>query len=239
MPSISTRLIHEEFHNEYSVCRLAQTLHQWVAGDSDELWCEFLMARGVLDRQAFEPRNQRMARDYRAARVSAQDFCDFYIATLAGHSAQEWLPLRQEFADTLIVPRFSPAAIALVEQHRAAGDLLVLTTATNRFLSEPAAAYLGIHNLVATECEFDEQGRFNGRSRGLGRKGALARTQSRGPSLLYSTPPVLRLALSLVRFEWRAIATAARGGGRGVSRKRMAFPWPAPWSGFWRAGIPR
>ena len=140
--------------------------HTLLAGDSDELWCEFLMARGVLDRQAFEPRNQRMARDYRAARVSAQDFCDFYIATLAGHSAQEWLPLRQEFADTLIVPRFSPAAIALVEQHRAAGDLLVLTTATNRFLSEPAAAYLGIHNLVATECEFDEQGRFNGRSRG-------------------------------------------------------------------------
>ena len=140
--------------------------HTLLAGDSDELWCEFLMARGVLDRQAFGPRNRRMARDYRAGSVSAQDFCDFYIATLAGRSPAEWRPLRQEFVDTLIVPRFLPAAMALVEQHRAAGDLLVLTTATNHFLSEPAAAHLGIEHLIATDCEFDEQGRFNGHSHG-------------------------------------------------------------------------
>jgi HAD superfamily hydrolase (TIGR01490 family) len=140
--------------------------HTLLAGDSDELWCEFLMARGVLDRQAFEPRNRRMARDYRAGNVSAQDFCDFYIATLAGRSPDEWRPLRQEFVDTLIVPRLLPAAIASVAQRRAAGDLLVLTTATNRFLSEPAAAHLGIEHHIATECEFDAQGRFNGRSQG-------------------------------------------------------------------------
>ena len=42
----------------------------------------------------------------------------------------------------------------------------MLTTATNRFLSEPSAAHLGIAQLIATECELDADGRFSGRSRG-------------------------------------------------------------------------
>ena len=77
-----------------------------------------------------------MARDYAAGSVSAQAFCDFYIGTLAGRSADEWQPLRREYLDTRIVPRITDAALALVARHRDAGDLVVLTTATCRFLSE-------------------------------------------------------------------------------------------------------
>ena len=34
--------------------------HTLLDGDSDVLWCDFLMQRGVLDRGAFEPRNRAM-----------------------------------------------------------------------------------------------------------------------------------------------------------------------------------
>ena len=43
--------------------------HTLLDGDSDVLWCDFLMARGVLDRAVFEPRNAAMERDYRAGSV--------------------------------------------------------------------------------------------------------------------------------------------------------------------------
>jgi HAD superfamily phosphoserine phosphatase-like hydrolase len=66
-----------------------------------------------------------------------------------------------------IVPRLPRQAIELVARHRDAGDLVVLTTATCRFLSESTAAHLGIAHLIATECELDAQGRFNGRSRDI------------------------------------------------------------------------
>ena len=63
--------------------------HTLLDGDSDVLWCDFLMDRGLLDRAAFAGRNAAMARDYAAGTVSAAGFCDFYVATPAGRLAAE------------------------------------------------------------------------------------------------------------------------------------------------------
>jgi HAD superfamily hydrolase (TIGR01490 family) len=141
--------------------------HTLLDGDSDQLWCEFLMDRGVLPRDPFEARNRKMARDYVAGVVSAQAFCDFYIGTLAGRSAGDWQVLRREYMDTRVVPRIGEAALDLVAQHRDAGDLVLLTTATCRFLSELSAVHLGISALIATECETDAAGRFTGHCSGV------------------------------------------------------------------------
>ena len=51
--------------------------HTLLSGDSDVLWCEFLMGQGVLDRAVFAPRNADMARRYGEGSVSAEDFCNF------------------------------------------------------------------------------------------------------------------------------------------------------------------
>jgi HAD superfamily hydrolase (TIGR01490 family) len=141
--------------------------HTLLDGDSDQLWCEFLMDRGVLPRDPFEAQNRQMARDYAAGAVSAQAFCEFYIGTLAGRSADEWQMLRRDYFDEHIVPRIPAQALELVARHRDAGDLVLLTTATCRFLSELSAVHLGIAQLIATECESAADGRFTGRSRGV------------------------------------------------------------------------
>ncbi len=64
--------------------------HTLLHGDSDQLWCEFLMDRGVLPRAEFEARNRAMAHDYALGQASAEAFCNFYIGTLAGRSAADW-----------------------------------------------------------------------------------------------------------------------------------------------------
>jgi len=140
--------------------------HTLLDGDSDVLWCDFLMQRGELERAVFEPRNQRMEREYQAGTVSPQAFCEFYVSTLAGRSREQWEPLRRDFLDTVVAPRVNPAAHALVERHRSAGDLVVLTTATNRFITELTAAHLGLPHLIATECEVAADGCFTGRIAG-------------------------------------------------------------------------
>ena len=84
--------------------------HTLLDGDSDVLWCEFLIDRGVLDRGEFEARNRQMERDYKAGSVSPLEFCEFYVSTLRGRSADEWAPLRRDYLDTVIVPRIAPAA---------------------------------------------------------------------------------------------------------------------------------
>src|SRR5262249_20418422 len=47
------------------------------------------------------------------------------------------------------------------------GDMVVLTTATNRFITELTAAHLAIEHLIATDCDVGADGRFNGRTRGV------------------------------------------------------------------------
>jgi HAD superfamily hydrolase (TIGR01490 family) len=141
--------------------------HTLQAGDSDVLWCAFLLARNELDRALFEPKNAAMEAAYRAGSVSPREFCDFYVGTLAGRSAAEWEPLRQAFLDQEIIPRLPTSAHDLVARHRAAGDLVVMTTATNRFITALTAAHLRIDHLIATECELDADGRFSGRTAGV------------------------------------------------------------------------
>lgn len=136
--------------------------HTLLSGDSDVLWCDFLIDCGELDRATFGPRNADMAARYQAGTVGVQEFSEFFIGTLAGRTPVQWAPLRQRFAAERVFPRIPADARDLVERHRAAGDCLVLTTATNRFLTELTAQHLGIAHLIATDCALDAHGRFTG-----------------------------------------------------------------------------
>ena len=140
--------------------------HTLLSGDSDVLWCEFLIQQGVLNRAEFAARNADMETHYKAGTVSAQEFSSFYVSTLAGRSRSQWEPLRQAFLATEIVRRIPASAIALVQKHTDAGDLVVMTTATNRFITELTALYLEIEHLIATEAQV-EGGVFTGRTEGV------------------------------------------------------------------------
>ena len=137
--------------------------HTLLSADSDVLWCEFLMQHGLLPRAEFEARNAAMAERYRAGSVSPAEFCEFYVSTLVGRTPAQWQPWRESFVNEVVVPLIPPSARELVESHRQRGDLLVLTTATNRYITEPTAQHLGLANLIATEAQVVDE-HFTGRT---------------------------------------------------------------------------
>jgi HAD superfamily hydrolase (TIGR01490 family) len=139
--------------------------HTLLHGDSDVLWCEFLMDEGMLDRQAFAARNADMEARYRAGTVGAEEFAHFYVGTLAGRSPADWEPLRRRFLREIVAPRIPRDATRLVNGHLEAGDLVVMTTATNRFITEMTARHFGIPYLLATVPELAD-GKFTGRTTG-------------------------------------------------------------------------
>lgn len=139
--------------------------HTLLSGDSDVLWCDFLIARGLLDSESFGARNADMEARYQAGTVGVQEFADFYVGTLEGHTPVEWENLRREFFAQDVMPRIPPAAMELVRQHDNAGDLLAMTTATNRYITELTAAHFGIEHLLATEAAV-ANGHFTGRTTG-------------------------------------------------------------------------
>jgi len=150
--------------------------HTLLSGDSDVLWCDFLIGQGVLERASFAARNADMERRYQAGTVGLEEFANFYVGTLAGRTPAAWEPLRQAFLASTLVPRIGHAALALVQRHLDAGDLVLMTTATNRFITELTASHFGIEHLIATEAQLQD-GRFTGRTSGTlnMREGKVAR----------------------------------------------------------------
>jgi HAD superfamily hydrolase (TIGR01490 family) len=74
----------------------------------------------------------------------------------------EW---HARYLATRIRPAISKAARGLLAKHRSAGHLMVLTTATGRFIVAPIARELGLENVIATEPEMRD-GRFTGKVAG-------------------------------------------------------------------------
>ena len=139
--------------------------HTLLDGDSDVLWCDFLIAQGILGPD-FAERNADIEARYKDGSVDPVVFAQFYVSTLAGRTARQWESLRQAFFLEAIVPRVPEAARALVRSHQDAGDLVVMTTATNRFITELTAAYFAIDHLIATEPEYRD-GMFSGATTGV------------------------------------------------------------------------
>ena len=129
------------------------------------MWCDFLIAKGLLDGD-FAQRNADIEKQYKAGSVDPVVFANFYVSTLVGKTPLQWEPVRQEFLTPEILPRIPPAARELVDQHRSAGDLVVMTTATNRFITELTADSFRIEHLIATEPELVD-GVFSGGTTGV------------------------------------------------------------------------
>jgi len=127
--------------------------HTLLAADSDYLWGQFLCDEGLVERAHYEARNAQFYCDYAAGTLNVAAFYAFSLAPLTRKTIAEWQPLRARFVSEVIAPSIAPLAPALLARHRAAGDQLVITTATHRFITEPIAALLGIEHLLATEIE--------------------------------------------------------------------------------------
>lgn len=153
--------------------------HTLLTLDSDEAWVEFLIEEGLLDRARFERANHEMVARYRAGEATSVEFTYFYLSTLVGREPSTLADWHERYLERKIRPAISAAARALVAGHRADGHLLILTTATNRFITAPIARELGLENLIATEPETKE-GYYTGKVAGTPnlRDGKVTRLQA-------------------------------------------------------------
>jgi HAD superfamily hydrolase (TIGR01490 family) len=134
-----------------------------LAGDSDHAWGDYLCERGILDGVAYKARNDAFYQDYLAGKLNITDYLNFSLEILGRTEMAQLDQWHREFMRDCVEPIITPKALALLDQHRAAGDKLLIITATNRFVTGPIAARLGVDTLLATECEMVD-GRYTGRT---------------------------------------------------------------------------
>lgn len=137
-----------------------------LGGDSDYLWGQFLVEQGRVDGAHYAQENQRFYQAYEAGTLDIYEYQSFMLRPLTGRPLAELQAWREQFIAEKIQPILLPKAVELLNQHRAAGDRLVIITATNRFITAPIAEQLGVAHLLATEPELVD-GRYTGRTVGI------------------------------------------------------------------------
>lgn len=139
--------------------------HTLLAGDSDHLWGAFLVAEGLVDGPHYARENDRFYAQYQAGSLDIHAYAAFAFEPLRRLGRARLEPLRERFVAEQIAPIVAAGAPALLDRHRAEGDTLVITTATNAFVTQPIAELLGVEHLIATDPEENAQG-FTGRIHG-------------------------------------------------------------------------
>src|SRR5213078_3778074 len=94
-----------------------------LAGDSDYEWGQFLVDRGILEREAYEAQNRAYYEQYVAGTLDIHEYLGFALRPLAEHTPQDLARWHAEFMRTRIVPMIAAGARALVGAHLGAGDL--------------------------------------------------------------------------------------------------------------------
>lgn len=136
-----------------------------IADDSDYLWGQFLVERGVVDRAYYEASNAHFYELYKQGRLDISEFLAFALKPLADNEPEQLYRWREQFIEEKIRPILLPAARQLLDKHRAQGHTILVITATNHFVTEPIVALYGIEHLIATRPEM-RNGRYTGRYEG-------------------------------------------------------------------------
>lgn len=122
-----------------------------LSGDSDYEWGQFLVSRGLVDRDHYAAANQRFYEQYQQGVLDIREFSAFSFTPLSERSMTELAALHRDFMASVIEPLITTAARQLVEQHREQGHTLMVITATNSFITRPIVEAFGIPHLLATE----------------------------------------------------------------------------------------
>ena len=124
-----------------------------LAGDSDYNWSLFLINQGLLDAKTHHERNEQFYLDYKNGHLDIYKFLEFQLKPLSQHPVAFLDALHLKFMDQVIRPMMTKKAQNLVDKHKAQGDLCLIITATNSFVTKPIASAYGIENLIGTDPE--------------------------------------------------------------------------------------
>jgi HAD superfamily hydrolase (TIGR01490 family) len=137
--------------------------HTLLPIDSDYEWGQFLVRQKAVDTAGYLRRNEAFFAQYQAGTLDPVEYLEFALGTLAAFPPARLRELHAQYLRDVIEPAILPSARALLAQHRDAGDLVAIITATNGWLTGPIARLLDVDHLIAARPELDAAGHPTGK----------------------------------------------------------------------------
>jgi HAD superfamily hydrolase (TIGR01490 family) len=149
-----------------------------IHGDCASLWAVEMTKLGWADGESFIAREQELMRLYAAGELAMEDYMSFTLSPLVGRTPEEVAFVVEPFVEDVIEPIFFSDATRCLANHRAAGDRLLVLSASAHFLVSAIAARLNIDEVLAIDLEL-QHGHYSGRTQGVltYREGKVSRLQ--------------------------------------------------------------
>ncbi|MBA3771694.1 MAG: HAD family hydrolase [Ramlibacter sp.] len=141
--------------------------HTLLPLDSDYAWGVFTQEIGWTDPAVFKQRNDAFYEHYKAGTLDVHEYVRFATEALRLRGPAQAQAAQARFMNEVITPAIRPEALALLGQHRAGGDQLVIVTATNEFVTAPIARALDVPELIAVQLEHAADGWITGEIAGV------------------------------------------------------------------------
>ena len=135
--------------------------------DSDYAWGEFTNQIGWNDPVAFKAKNDQFYADYLLGALDIHDYVRFATESVRLRGPEAAAKAHAQFMKETILPQIKPQALELVKAHQAAGDHVMIVTATNEFVTRPIAQAFGVQELIAVELARDSEGWITGEISGV------------------------------------------------------------------------
>lgn len=136
-----------------------------IRGDSDHAFGEFLVQEGVVDASHYLAKNDYFYQQYQNGTLDIHEYIEFALYPFTQLSQAQIQDLQSKFVSQCIEPILLDKAFALLDEHRQAGDHLLIISATNDIVVAPIAKRLGIEDFLATQAEISN-GRYTGKLTG-------------------------------------------------------------------------
>ncbi|CAN7569379.1 MULTISPECIES: HAD family hydrolase [unclassified Acidovorax] len=118
--------------------------HTLLPLDSDYEWGEFTIRIGWNDPVEFARRNGEFYAHYQAGTLDVHDYVRFATEAVRLRGPEASAAAHAQFMREVIGPAIKPQARDLIRRHQAAGDTVLIVTATNEFVTRPIAHALGV-----------------------------------------------------------------------------------------------
>ena len=141
--------------------------HTLIPMDSDFEWGQFTVRLGWRDEGSFGEANQVFYEQYKAGTLDIAEYIRFATAAIREQGMSNSIAAHAQYMSDVVQKSIKKAALELVRKHQAAGDEVVIVTATNEFVTRPIAEAFGVKHLIAIELERDASGLPTGEIKGV------------------------------------------------------------------------
>lgn len=135
-------------------------------GDSDHGWGMYLANVGAVNAEEQRDKQDKFYQQYVDGTLDILEFCEYQFSVFTQYSVEQLNKWHADFMQSTIEPMIQTGKADLLEKHKAAGDDIIIITATNDFVTAPIAKRLGVDTLIATRAEVIN-GAFSGKVAGV------------------------------------------------------------------------